>query len=139
MPCAADRKQNSAVVKTFVNKAPRSLLASKEGVVSEKCFFFFLYKQSIITCSKGLPILKIEMHVLSTQQRRTQKLKTANRRYCWSNPNFRFFIVSIQIFCLEVHLCRSFIYFHSHMLTEKPFKVPCTPIFNTAVRLFQLY
>ena len=34
------------------------------------CFF---YKQSIITYSKGLPILKVGMIVLSTQQRRTQR------------------------------------------------------------------
>ena len=49
------------------------------------------------------------------------------------------FCVSIQIFFLDAHLHRSFIYFHSHVLTEKPLKMPRTPIFNADESLFQLY
>ena len=134
MLCAADRKQNSAAVKTFVDNAPRPLLASKDRLYAKTVF----YKQFIITYSKGLPILKIEMIVLRTNKEELT-VKTANRSYCWPNPNIQFFVVLIQIFWLDAHLCRSSIYVHSHKLMEKPFKMPCTPIFNTDQRLFQLY
>ena len=67
MLSTVDRKQNSAAVKTFVDNAPRPLLASKDRLYAKTVF----YKQFIITYSKGLPILKIEMIVLSNQQRKT--------------------------------------------------------------------
>ena len=46
--CAADRKQTSAVLITFADNAPRTLLTSKEGGVSKNDY----NKHSVIKYSK---------------------------------------------------------------------------------------